>query len=219
MKYTEQFESGPEYLTDKCWPHTYGPVVYNNLFEPIKDKVRNYLEIGASYGGSVLLARDYFLQSTIWAVDVISPNRRLARKHADRIIYVQGNAYTKQISDMFPNEMDIIIDDGSHTLEDQCLAIELYLEKLAVGGYFIIEDVQNPDESFAAFDTWMDVYLQEKRGKNPWLDYEINTYIGPEYYTNSKDNRAGYAEKEIEKYGELKHKSKDDNLYIIKRVK
>ena len=219
MKYSEQYEAGPEYLTDKCWPHTYGPVVYDNLFEPIKDTVRNYLEIGAAYGGSILLARDYFLNSTIYCVDLIDPNFRIASKHADRIVYVQGNGYKKRIADMFPNEMDIIIDDGSHTLEDQCKSIELYLEKLAIGGYFIIEDVQDPDDSFPVFDTWLEAYVNEKRGKNPWLDYEVSTYIGPEYFTNSKDNRAKNRKEELEEHGELKMKSKDDNLYIVKRVK
>tara|TARA_B110001454_G_scaffold134381_1_gene125094 strand:+ start:2125 stop:2787 length:663 start_codon:yes stop_codon:yes gene_type:complete len=217
--YSEQYEAGPEYLTDKCWPHTYGPVVYDQLFEPIKDTVRNYLEIGTAYGGSILLARDYFLRSTIWGVDIISPNRRLRAKDADRIICVQGNAYKKQVSDMFINLMDIIIDDGSHTLEDQCTTIDLYLEKLSVGGLFIIEDVKVPAYDFEALDKTLDAYVDEKRGKNPWLTYETSTYIGPEYFTNSKGGREQEKMEEIEQHGELKAKEKDDNLYIIKRVK
>jgi hypothetical protein len=136
----------------------------------------------------------------------------LRTKDADRIICVQGNAYKKQVSDMFPNEMDIIIDDGSHTLEDQCTTIDLYLEKLSVGGLFIIEDVKDPDDSFEAFDKTLDAYVDEKT-------YETSTYIGPEYFTNSKGGREKEKMEEIEQHGELKAKSKDDNLYIIKRVK
>ncbi len=218
MKYTEQFKLN-EYLTDKCGPHTYGKQVYDDLFEPVQETLRNYLEIGAAFGGSTLLARDYFTRATVWCVDIIDPNFRLASKHAERIIYVQGNAYKKQIADMFPNEMDIIIDDGSHTLEDQCTAIDLYLNKLSVGGTFIIEDVHNPKVAFNSLDKVMDDYLVRERGRNPWLEYEISTYEGPEYLLNSHSSHSAAAEKEIKLYGELREKSKDDNLYIIKRVK
>ena len=38
--------------------------------------------------------------------------------------------------------MDIIIEDGSHTITDQQRSIDLYLEKLNIGGYFIIEDIE-----------------------------------------------------------------------------
>ena len=111
MKYTEQFNSGPEYLTDKCWPHTYGPKVYDELFEPLQNSVRNYLEIGSAYGGSCLLARDYFPRATIWTIDRLVPNRRI--RDSERIVSLCADAYQQKVANMFAAEMDIIIDDGS----------------------------------------------------------------------------------------------------------
>jgi len=221
MKYTEQRWSGPEYLTDKCWPHTYGSEVYDELFEPIQNSVRNYLEIGSAYGGSLLLAMDYFPRATIWAIDKLPPNKRI--RDWDRIINLTADAYQQKIANMFSTEMDIIIDDGSHNIEDQCKAIDLYLEKLLPGGIFIIEDVEVlewdeekgwPEKSFQKFEERVDLI----RNGNHTATYETNTYKGPEYFSNIKPGREREAEEEIEKHGELKSISKDDNLYIIKRV-
>ena len=113
MKYSEQFKKH-KYLTDKCGPHTYGIEVYDDLFEPIQHTVRNYLEIGSAYGGSALLARDYFQRATIWTVDNRGANWRMAEGH--RIIHVMSDAYTKKIADMFTAEIDIIIDDSPGTV-------------------------------------------------------------------------------------------------------
>tara|TARA_B100000902_G_C27314063_1_gene920155 strand:- start:3405 stop:4058 length:654 start_codon:yes stop_codon:yes gene_type:complete len=215
MKYTEQFAKH-EYLTDKCWPHTYGPKIYDDLFEPIQHTVRNYLELGSAYGGSALLARDYFTRATVWTVDIVSPNRRI--QSSDRIITLQADAYQKRIADMFPPDMDIIIDDASHNIEHQQKAIELYLSKLTVGGHFIIEDVESPTNSFKLFDKKVDeVYNRLKARGNMYLDYEVSTYEGPEYYANVKPGREEQAEEEMKEYGELRLKAKNDNLYIVKR--
>ena len=217
MKYTEQFAKH-EYLTDKCGPsHTYGKEIYDDLFEPIQHTVRNYLEIGSQYGGSTLLARDYFTRANIWTIDVVGPNRRI--KDADRIIHLTADAYQKRVADMFQSDMDIIIDDASHNIEDQQKAIELYLPKLTVGGYFIIEDIEAPSNSFKLFDKKVDIVydLIKSRG-NFYLEYDISTYTGPEYFKNIHPNRKAWADEEIKEHGELKEKLYNNNLYIVKRV-
>ena len=215
MKYTEQFDKH-DYLTDKCWPHTYGKEIYDDLFEPIQHTVRNYLELGSAYGGSALLARDYFTRATIWTVDIVSPNRRI--QSSDRIVSLQADAYQKRIADMFPADMDIIIDDASHNIEHQQQAIDLYLPKLIVGGIFIIEDIEAPKESFKLFDKRVDrVYENLKSRGNMYIDYEVSTYEGPEYYSNIKPGREKQAAEEYAEYGELRKTAKNDNLYIVKR--
>ena len=40
-----------------------------------------------------------------------------------------------------PDNMDMILDDGSHRFQDQRATLELLWEKLAPGGYYIIEDI------------------------------------------------------------------------------
>ena len=173
MRYTEQFGKN-EYLTDKCWPHTYGPEVYDELFEPIQKTVRNYLELGSAYGGSALLARDYFTRATIWTIDIIHPNYRL--ENTERIIHLTTDAYQKRVADMFEPDLDIIIDDASHNIWDQVKAIELYLPKLSTNGIFIIEDVESPKESFQRFDKKVDeVFDTIKTRGNLHLKYDIST--------------------------------------------
>lgn len=222
MKLTDQYKKGPpeknlEYLTDKCWPHTYGSEVYDEMFEPIQDTVRNYLEIGAAYGGSALLMRDYFKHATIWTVDIIPPNHRL--RNADRIINLTADAYQSKIANMFSSEMDIIIDDGSHNIEDQQKVIDLYLNKLLPGGIFIIEDVESPELSFKLFDKKVENITSNLQSRdNKWINYEVSTYIGPPYFSNIKKGREEFAKEEIKLHGELKKQSRNNNLYIIKRT-
>ena len=43
---------------------------------------------------------------------------------------------------------DLIIDDGSHHIDDVVFVISNYLDKLNKGGYLIIEDCQSPEHWF-----------------------------------------------------------------------
>ena len=207
MKYTTQAEMH-EYLTDKHFPHTYAHMVYNDLFEPIQGEVKKYLEIGVHYGGSVLLARDYFYNATVYGSDIKAPNWRL--KDAKRIIHVMGDGYSKEVADMFPNDLDIIIEDGSHRVPDQIKALQLYVPKLKVGGYLIIEDILQPiKENFEKLDEVMKYFD----------GYEVTKYEGPGYFRHAHSSHEEEAMKEIKEHGELVTMNYDDNLYIVQRIK
>lgn len=218
MKYTEQFAAG-DYLTDKIFPHSYGSEVYDELFEPIQHTCKNYLEIGSFYGGSALLARDYFTEASIWTIDIKPSNHRI--KWADRIHNIQGDAYIAWTAKKIPPTMDIIIEDGSHRIQHQVTSIDIYLPKLAVNGVFIIEDVDFPDESFHLFDAVVNKhnvwspYADEEHGNR----YTVRKYVGKEYYTNSNPSRVKEYTQEIQEFGALNHKSYNDNLYLVTRVK
>jgi hypothetical protein len=47
-----------------------------------------------------------------------------------------------------PN-LDIVIDDGPHTLESQLSCIDMYYPKINPGGMLIIEDIMNIDNANA----------------------------------------------------------------------
>ena len=56
----------------------------------------------------------------------------------------------------------------------------------------------------------VDKFLQHyKRRKNMWLDFEVSTYVGPEYIKEGP---------EYEATGISGQKTKDDNLYILQRT-
>jgi cephalosporin hydroxylase len=54
--------------------------------------------------------------------------------------YIIGNAYTSEIANKL-SKIDILIDDGPHSLESHIKLLELYIPKMNSGGVIVIEDV------------------------------------------------------------------------------
>ena len=133
--------------TDKQMRHNYLSV-YGNHFEFIRNRVKAVLEIGIDKGGSLLLWERYFPNAKIYGVDIQEVPKDLEGR--ERIIlFPNTNAYdsnfVKQLEGL---EFDIIIDDGSHNLEDMKSVIHLYAPLLKKGGSLYIEDLK--DESWIA---------------------------------------------------------------------
>ena len=64
--------------TDKNTTHSYLPL-YGSLFKDKKETTQNILEIGIQNGGSIKLWRDYFINATIYGLDIICVKHGLRR--------------------------------------------------------------------------------------------------------------------------------------------
>jgi hypothetical protein len=146
--------------TDKDTSHSYMDV-YEMLFRQKKETATNILEIGigpanTANGGSIKLWHDYFLNASINAVDIIKREDvwyQLLNK--ERItLYTETNAYSSEFLEKTfkPNQFDIIIDDGPHTLQSMIDFVRIYLSYLKQDGIAVIEDVQSTD--------WLPVILK-----------------------------------------------------------
>ena len=115
---------------------------YNRLFNPLKSKPINFLEIGTFKGGSIKLWREFFHpDSKINCMDVLYCQNL---KDVEGINQIICNAYLKESADQFKDEeLDIIVDDGPHTLDSFVSLIDLYYSKLKDGGILVIEDIIN----------------------------------------------------------------------------
>jgi len=130
--------------TDKNTNHSYLPV-YEKLFEAKRQTAKHILEIGIAQGGSIKLWRDYFPKALIHAVDIY-PQSELPSdlpKLPDVICYTNANAYGPEFLQMMYVPLDIVIDDGPHTLESQLQCIESYVPRLDKEGILVIEDIQD----------------------------------------------------------------------------
>lgn len=147
------------YGTDKD-QHGYTNL-YHTLFNHIKEQSLNILEIGIGTmipnayssmvgysldgykpGGSLRAWRDYFINSTIYGLDV-QPDTQFSE---ERIITNLCDSTNKQQVDTFIHllnniKFDIIIDDGSHRDIDQLATLSNFLPHLKDNGYYIIEDI------------------------------------------------------------------------------
>lgn len=140
--------------TDKNTRHSYLDL-YEKLLCSKKNTAKNVLEVGIGYpgenGGSIKLWHDYFLNATIYALDIqhiddvwddIKNNNRIN-------LITSVDAYDELFfNNTFLNKnlkFDMMLDDGPHSLESQKQFIQLYSQIMSEDGILMVEDVDSMD--------------------------------------------------------------------------
>ena len=137
-------------MTDKSYTHQYLQV-YEALFEPIRTRVTNVLEIGIMRGDSHRLWRDYFPNAQIYGLDVVNACGGLENEERMSIFF--RDAYNEESIDLLKDvQFDVIIDDGPHTLDSMLWAANRYARLLSPNGILVIEDIPDP--------RWLDLISQ-----------------------------------------------------------
>ena len=135
--------------SDKGTHHSYIDMYYEQTMSNYKDQDITLLEIGVNAGRSLELWAKYFNNhSTIIGVDrkikvPYQPTKKNMR-------YVIGDATKEETVKNF-GSIDIIIDDGSHRLNDQLKSFDLLHPKLKASGVYVIEDIRDIDDSAKRF--------------------------------------------------------------------
>ena len=104
------------------------------------------MEIGVREGGSIKLWLEYFPEAFVYGIELDTEcvYWNLLDPFTRRFVIKFADAYDRQTAESYGNKrFDVIIDDGSHTLDDQRRFIEYYFHLLRDDGVMIIEDVQN----------------------------------------------------------------------------
>jgi hypothetical protein len=96
--------------------------------------------------------RDYFgLKSLIYGVDIEPACRSYENERIKIFIGDQADRlFWRELRRKVPN-LDIVIDDGGHSLEQQIVSIEELLPFLQPGGVYCCEDVQGAWNPFACY--------------------------------------------------------------------
>jgi len=125
---------------------------YDMLFYKRALQVKRVLEIGVYYGGSLLLWSDYFPNATIIGIDIVPINPDVRKSLEGRnVLLLEADARNADIAKSIPDTIDIVVDDGSHTLGDQKKAMEILWPLLSSGGLYCIEDI-NPENTQELYD-------------------------------------------------------------------
>lgn len=128
------------YNTDKNCLHCYVDHVYEDLFKGFRHSAKKLLEIGVEGGGSMLMWKEYFTKAIMTGID----NKECPQiMNRERINFIFGDAYKHEVVDQLPNDFDIFIDDGPHTLESMSFVIKEYIHKINKNGIAVIEDIQD----------------------------------------------------------------------------
>ena len=171
--------------SDKQSGHRYG-FVYDLLFTKVfhqKGRKLKVLEIGVSeYGDGSLkaTARSELVELAV-GVDI----QPYAGEMLKNMRFHQLNAYTVKSLQHLEDKhgvFDIIIDDGSHTYEDQTFFLEHYTELLRDDGLLILEDV-NLLSIINEHCTRDDVFLFDGWGN---LEPEIQSFTDAKLYQHNE---------------------------------
>lgn len=143
-----------EYGTDKDIYHGYG-VVYDEILAPLKESALCVLEIGVATGESLRAWHNYFPKAEIVGIDKDLSQINYSRLGLPPSLYDESSRYSLWQGDagiidvltevtLIYQEIDVIIDDGSHILKDQLFCLLELWQHLADGGIYVIEDLMTP---------------------------------------------------------------------------
>lgn len=121
--------------------HTTYFKIYDELFSDYRDKDIIFVEIGVLNGGSLFMWRDFFgSKARIIGID-LNPNAKKWEKFGFEIFI--GSQSNENFWNKFKKEVgpiDIVIDDGGHTYEQQIITTEALVDSIKDGGLIVIED-------------------------------------------------------------------------------
>jgi hypothetical protein len=147
--YFKDYREGPGIWK---WIHYFD--AYHRHFAKFIGRKVDVLEIGIYSGGSLGMWRAYFgEQSHIYGVDIQDACRVYENDHTSIFIGDQGDrSFWRRFKDQVDG-IDVLIDDGGHTPEQQQTTLEEMLPHLRPGGVYFCEDICGPFNRFAAFAT------------------------------------------------------------------
>jgi len=134
----EIFESHTGRLIHK-WDHYFD--IYERYFSPYRGSAVNLLEVGISHGGSLQVWREYFgKDASIFAVDINAECKKFEDEKTKIFIGSQEDeVFLKQVTDALP-PLDILIDDGGHTMNQQLVSFRNLFPAVKNAGIYLIED-------------------------------------------------------------------------------
>jgi len=135
----QYFRSNNKRLIHK-WNHYFD--VYDRHFSKYRGKEITILEIGVSQGGSLQMWKDYFGdKAKIFGIDIDPRCKQLEEDNIKIFIGSQSDRnFLRDVKKNIPM-VDILIDDGGHTMTQQIVSYEELFEHIKEDGVYLCEDL------------------------------------------------------------------------------
>ena len=126
-------------LIDK-WKHYFE--VYDRHFSRYRGTDVHFVEFGVSQGGSLQMWKNYFgPKARIYGVDINPHCKQLEEDQVTIFIGDQEDKkFLKSLADAIPR-IDILLDDGGHTMKQQINTYEVLFPRIDKNGVYMCEDV------------------------------------------------------------------------------
>lgn len=114
---------------------------YNRFFTKYRGKKVTLLEIGVYKGGSLQMWKDYLGEDAqIIGLDINPECKKLEEENIKVYIGDQEDRNYLQAMKKQIGQIDIIVDDGGHTMKQQIASFEELFAALSEGGVYLCED-------------------------------------------------------------------------------
>ena len=122
------------------WVHYFD--IYDRHFARFRDKEITILEIGVFHGGSLQMWNNYFgVKAKIYGIDINPQCKELEEENIKIFIGSQSDRkFLKEIKRLIP-PIDILIDDGGHTMLQQIVSYEELFDHVKDNGVYLCEDL------------------------------------------------------------------------------
>jgi predicted O-methyltransferase YrrM len=126
-------------LTDKASYHSYDHI-YPEIIAEFTEKKLNILEIGTGHGGGLIILSKVFPDSNIYGIDYDYSILKIETENTNITLLKESEQTNRNIVDGVDN-IDIVIEDASHSYEKSMITFDIVEKKLNKGAVYIIEDV------------------------------------------------------------------------------
>jgi Clostridial hydrophobic W len=133
---------GLRHGTDKASSHHNCLEFYETFFAPLRHRELTLLEIGVYNGASLKTWEEYFPNTSVIGVDIVSASKRYELGRIKIELADQSNVEELTSVAIKHGPFDIIIEDGSHLWEHQITSLRTLFPFLKNGGLYIVEDLQ-----------------------------------------------------------------------------
>jgi hypothetical protein len=134
------------------WKWTHYFEIYQKHLAKFVGRDVHVVEIGVCSGGSLKMWRHYFgPRCHVTGVDIEEACRAYEDEHTSISIGDQADReFWRSFRERAPT-IDVLIDDGGHTCEQQRVTLEEMLPHIRPGGVYLCEDVHGVGRRFAAY--------------------------------------------------------------------
>tara|TARA_B100001758_G_C18355146_1_gene582247 strand:+ start:416 stop:1276 length:861 start_codon:yes stop_codon:yes gene_type:complete len=152
---------------------------YDNLLEEYIGKDITFIEVGVLDGGSLFMWQDFFGDKARIIGIEINESAKIWRDHGFEI-FIGSQSDPIFWRDLFTQvgKVDVVLDDGGHTYQQQIVTVESCLPNIKNGGKIIVEDTYTSYQKEYGYPS-----------KNSFINYAANLVDGINLRTPKVDNK------------------------------
>ena len=164
MNKLEQYFYSNTGKTIHKWLHYFE--IYDRHFSKFIGKEITILEIGVFQGGSLELWSNYFgSKCKIYGIDINPECKKHENEQIEVLIGdVEDREFLREVKEKIP-KIDILIDDGGHTMTQQIVTFEELYPIISSDGVYLCEDI---------ITSYWEEYGGGYRKKNTYIEYSKN---------------------------------------------